>query len=97
MEQYANKRTRVRGTGGKFRRVTFSDMGVSGVCPVCHHLLVRYYDGDPKKKPIDHRLFRARCYTCEPMTNTEKAIAEEQLKADQLHTKTFFDSLGKME
>ena len=64
--RYPNKRL-VKRVGGRFARTTMEDVGIGGSCPVCHHFLLRSYDGpvnDPNPNP---QLFRYRCFTCEPM------------------------------
>ena len=73
MSKYANKRQHRRAGNGQFRRATPADIGIGGVCPRCNHLLVRHYDGDETQYPLDPARFRYRCFSCEPMTSTEKA------------------------
>ena len=77
--KYSNKRIAHRTSGGRFRAAQLSDVGIGGVCPVCHHFLINVYDGDPNDQHPDPRLFRARCFTCEPETEVEAAarIAKE--------------------
>lgn len=55
-----------RTAGGRFRRFTPEEFGIGGVCKACHHLLLRFYDGDPNDPFPDPAKFRWRCYTCEP-------------------------------
>lgn len=65
MERYANKRMLFR-SGGRFRKAQAADLGIGGVCPNCNHLLLRHYDGDETKYPLDPAKWRYRCFTCEP-------------------------------
>ena len=51
---------------GKPLRVEMSDIGLGGACPVCRHLLIRIYEGKPDDPFPNPRLFRDRCFTCEP-------------------------------
>ena len=76
MERYKNKRVMLR-SGGKFRKAVPADMGIGGVCPVCRHLLLQHYDGEDTQHP-DPRLFRYRCFTCEPLTEAEKKASDEK-------------------
>jgi len=77
MSRYANKRLHMRTAGGQFRQATGEDIGIMGVCLVCRHFLLRHYDGDPRDPNPDPRRFRNRCFTCEPETDTEKALAAD--------------------
>lgn len=61
-----NKRIIQRDAGGRFRKTTAAEFGIGGVCPVCRHLLLEHYDGDPNDSMPDPRKFRYRCFTCEP-------------------------------
>jgi hypothetical protein len=54
------------------------DIGIGGVCEVCNHLLLRHYNGDENERPLDPRGFRYRCFTCEPLTEAEKAKRDER-------------------
>jgi hypothetical protein len=81
MSKYKNKRMMVRDARGKFRKANGEDIGIMGVCPTCRHFLIRVYDGDPKDSMIDPRLFRNRCFTCEP--RTEEEIREEKRKREK--------------
>jgi hypothetical protein len=92
MERYANKRMMIRGTGGQFRQPTMQDVGIGGVCPVCNHFFIRHYDGDPRDTSPDPRRFRYRCFTCEPLTDAEKALAAE-IESAQPKRATIFDVL----
>lgn len=74
--RYQNKRMAFRDAGGKFRAARMEDLGIGGVCPVCRHLLLRYYNGDPRDTCPDPRKFQYRCFTCEPETEAEKALRE---------------------
>ena len=67
MERYRNKRILLRSGSGRFRKAVMQDLGIGGVCPVCQHFLIQYYDGDPQTNCPDPRLFRYRCFTCEPL------------------------------
>ena len=77
MSKYANKRMHIRSAGGQFRKATGEDFGIGGVCPNCNHLLLRHYDGDPRDTTPDPRRFRYRCFTCEPLSEDEKALEAE--------------------
>jgi hypothetical protein len=91
MERYSNKRTLHRTSGGKFRKAKMSDAGLMGTCLTCHHLLVRFYDGDPNDQHPDPRRFRSRCYHCEPETETEKAArAEAEVSEPKFSISEFF-------
>ena len=72
MSKYQNGRMILRGAGGRFRRERMQDLGIGGVCKKCLHFLMQHYDGDPCPDP---RKFRLRCFTCEPMTEAEQALA----------------------
>lgn len=65
--KYPNKRFAFRSNDGRFRRATGKDLGIGGICPICKHLLMRHYDGDPQDTMIDPFKFRYRCFTCEPI------------------------------
>ncbi len=88
MSRYANKRPHVRDGGGRFRKVTPADLGIGGVCPQCRHLLLRHVDGDKRDRPIDPRRIRYRCFTCEPLTEAELALAAE-IEASKPPKKSF--------
>ena len=75
MERYNNKRMLFR-KGGKFYKPTPQDLGI-GVCPNCQHLTLRHYDGDPREPFPNPRKFRQRCFTCEPLTDAERALQAE--------------------
>lgn len=77
MERYANKRILARGHGGKFRKVTMQDIGIGGVCAVCNHFLLHHFDGDTRAAFLDPRKFVYRCFTCQPLTEAETALAAE--------------------
>jgi hypothetical protein len=91
MERYRNKRVLHR-KRGKFTKPTAADFGIGGVCPVCHHLLIRVYEGDSTH--IDPRAFRYRCFTCEPETEQE---LKEQKSEIQFSVADFFNRAIKME
>lgn len=78
MEKYKNKRMMHR-KGGRFAKLTAADVGIGGACPVCRHLLIRVYEGDPNN--IDPRAFRYRCFTCEPKTEKELAVEAQKSEA----------------
>ena len=63
--RYPNSRV-VKRVRGRFAEITMQDVGVGGVCPVCRHFLLRFYDGDPNDQNPDPRRFRYRCFNCEP-------------------------------
>lgn len=75
--RYRNKRIGKRGSGGRFAKVTAADLGIGGTCPNCDHFLIWHYDGDERERPLDPRLFRYRCFTCEPLTDEEQALKAE--------------------
>ena len=62
---------------GIFRKATAQDAAIGGTCPKCKHFLIRQYDGDPRDQFPDPRKFRYRCFTCEPETESEKALKAE--------------------
>jgi hypothetical protein len=78
MSRYSNKRMMLRTGGGQFRKAVPADVGIGGVCPVCRHFLLQHYDGDDTQHP-DPRLFRYRCFTCEPLTEAEQKTRQEKL------------------
>jgi hypothetical protein len=88
--KYRNKRMMIRTSGGQFRKATGEDFGIGGTCPVCRHFLLRHYDGDPKAPHIDPRLFRYRCFTCEPMTEAETAEAKAKEEAQAANFTNMF-------
>ena len=87
--RYENKRMVNRTNGGQFRKAKMSDVGIMGVCPTCRHLLTRWYDGSQNDAHPDPRMFRNRCFTCEPITDTEQA---EQPKPQEFSLIKFFDA-----
>ena len=96
MSRYANKRMHVRTAGGQFRKPTMQDVGIGGVCPTCRHFLLRHYDGDPRDAHPDPRRFRYRCFTCEPETEAEQALAAE-IAISKPKPRTIFDVLKASE
>lgn len=92
MSKYANKRLHLRTHGGRFRRAVPADLGIGGVCPNCNHLLLRHYDGDERQRPVDPRRIRYRCFTCEPLTDAELALAAE-IAAEQTPRRSFAEWL----
>jgi len=83
----SNKSIQMRSGNGRFRRATGADFGI-GVCENegCRSLTVRVYDGDPNDPMPDPRLFRQRCFTCEPKTEAEleaERDREEALKGQK--------------
>jgi hypothetical protein len=86
-----NKRIIPRGGGGRFRKVVMQDFGIGGTCPNCRHLLLQHYDGDERERPTDPRLFRYRCFTCEPRTEQELQLVAE-IEAEKPRRRT----LGQM-
>jgi len=67
-----NKSIQMRSGNGRFRKATGADFGID-VCQNegCRSLTRRVYDG-PEDDPMpDPRLFRQRCFTCEPKTEAE--------------------------
>ncbi len=91
MSKYKNKRMMVRreAGNGRFRQATGANFGIGGACPVCRHLLLRHYDGDPNAEFIDPRLFRYRCFTCEP--ETEKEIEARKAKEEAQRQPSIMD------
>jgi DNA segregation ATPase FtsK/SpoIIIE-like protein len=79
MERYKNKRVLLR-SRGKFRKAVAADVGIGGVCPVCRHFLLQHYDGDPKDPYPDPRLFRYRCFTCEPLSPGRVEMPDELIE-----------------
>lgn len=90
MSKYANKRMHVRTAGGQFRKTRPEDVGIGGVCPTCHHLLLRHYYGDPRSTCPDPRLFKYRCWTCEPESEAEKTLAAFLADPNPPSMKAFF-------
>lgn len=83
----SNKSIQMRSGNGRFRKATGADFGI-GVCPNegCNRLTLRVYDGDPNDPMPDPRLFRQRCYGCEPKTEAELEVErarEEALKGQK--------------
>ena len=82
-----NKQIQMRSGNGRFRKATGADFGI-GVCENegCRSLTMRVYDG-PEDDPMpDPRLFRQRCFTCEPETEVEleaERAREEALKGQK--------------
>jgi hypothetical protein len=94
-EKYPNKRMVIR-KGGRYAKLTAEDMGIGGACPVCRHFLIRVYDGDPNNSFVDPRLFRYRCFTCEPKTEAEKqAEAEKIANEPKFSMENFFSKATK--
>jgi len=92
-EKYSNKRMMFR-RGGRFYKPTAEDFGIGGACPVCRHLLIRVYEGDPNN--IDPRAFRYRCFTCEPETEEEKQVVAEKIAAEpKFSMANFFSKADK--
>lgn len=91
MEKYKNKRMVIR-KGGRYAKLTTADVGIGGACLLCGHFLLRHYDGDPKAQFVDPRLFRYRCFTCEPETEQEKQANAAKVEAARAgFTKMFTD------
>lgn len=88
-----NKRIIQRGRNGRFRKTTMADFGIGGVCETCNHFMVRHYDGDESEPFIDPRLFRYRCFTCEPMTEEEQRKADEKLEDERKKNNRFWEAL----
>jgi hypothetical protein len=76
-----NKRIIPRGRGGRFRRTTAADFGI-GECEKCGGFTVQRYNGDPRDEFPDPRLFRPRCFSCNPKTEEELAL-EAEIKEEQ--------------
>ena len=93
-ERYSNKRMLIR-KGGRFAKATAADFGIGGACPTCKHFLIRVYDGDPNASTIDPRLFRYRCFTCEPETEAEKQVREAKEAAEPKFSLATFLDRGK--
>ena len=72
MTRYPNKRLMFRTAHGRFRPAKMEDVGISGICPACGHLMLRYYDGDEHDPNPDPRKFRSRCFTCEPLLGQQE-------------------------
>jgi len=73
----SNGRVIQRGSGGRFRRTTPADLGIGGVCPTCGHLLLQYYAGDSRERPLDPQKWGYRCFTCQPLTEAEQRLQED--------------------
>lgn len=76
--KYPNKRLAMRSGNGQFRKPTPQDFGIGGICEVCNHLLLRHYNGDENERPLNPAGFSYRCFTCNPLTEEEKAKREER-------------------
>lgn len=94
MSKYSNKRLHMRTSGGRFRKAVPADLGIGGVCDTCGHFLLRHYDGDERERPIDPRRIRYRCFTCEPRTEAELALAAE-IEAEKPQQKPFLEWLDE--
>ena len=94
MSRYSNKRMMIRTGGGQFRKAVPADVGIGGVCPVCRHFLLQHYDGDDTQHP-DPRLFRYRCFTCEPLTKAEQKKRDEKLAKEPKFSMADFFSTAK--
>jgi len=90
MSRYANKRMHIRTAGGQFRKAVAADIGIMGVCPICNHFLLHHYDGDPRETSPDPRKFVNRCLTCQPLTESEQALAAE-IETGKPKPRTIFD------
>lgn len=90
-----NKRIIPRAGNGRFRKPIMQDFGIGGFCPVCSHLLIRHYDGDTRDTCPDPRKFRFRCFTCEPLTETEKQLQSE-IGASKPKQTTIMDMLNSV-
>ena len=95
MSKYKNKRMMVRAGNGRFRQATGADFGIGGACPVCRHLLLRHYDGDPNAEFIDPRLFRYRCFTCEPETEQEVEARKAKEEKERAKFTSFFTEIAE--
>ena len=81
MARYSNKRMLHR-QGGRFYKPTAADFGIGGFCKIHHRMLLRVYVGDPTIGTPDPRLFRYRCFACEPETDAEKQEREAKEAAE---------------
>jgi len=72
-----NGRVIQRGSGGRFRRTTPADLGIGGVCSTCGQLLLRYYAGDSRERPLNPQKWGYRCFTCNPLTEAEQRLQED--------------------
>ena len=91
-----NKRIIPRSGSGRFRATTAADFGIGGVCEVCNHFLIRHFDGDPDDPMPDPRLFRYRCFTCEPRTGEEEERHQAAVEAEQSKNKAFWDEIASI-
>ena len=89
MKRYSNKRV-LRRKGGRFARTTAADLGIGSACETCGTLTVRVYTGDPADPTIDHRRFQWRCFTCQPLTETERT--QQEPAKPKLTMADFFDA-----
>jgi hypothetical protein len=80
-ERYSNKRL-VNRKGGRYSKTTLEDVGIGGVCE-CGHLKIHTFDGDPRDPFPSPRMFRYRCFTCEPKTEAETARDAEIARPKQ--------------
>lgn len=90
-----NKRIIQRSSNGRFRKTTFQDIGLMGICQTCGHFLMRHYDGNPEDPMIDPRLFRNRCFTCEPRSPEEQKRFDEKIREKQEKMSNFFEDILK--
>jgi len=98
-ERYSNKRMLHR-QGGRFYEPTAADFGIGGFCKIHHRMLLRVYDGDlsaqagPTTGTPDPRLFRYRCFECEPETDAEKQVREAKEAAEPKFSRATFMERG---
>ena len=69
--KHSNGRVVKRTSNGRFARITGKDMGIGGACPECRSFLLEHYDGSPDDRPRDPAKLRYRCFTCEPLQETQ--------------------------
>lgn len=93
MEKYKNKRMVIR-KNGRYAKLTAADVGIGGSCQTCRHFLIQHYDGDPTQS-IDPRLFRYRCFHCEPETEAEKQANAAKLEQQQVRFTRMFTELAE--
>ncbi len=76
---------------GRFKRTVLSDVGL-GVCSRCNGITRAHYYGDPRDEFIDPRNFKQRCFTCNPLTQTELEL-EKEIESSKPKQKTMEDIL----
>jgi len=88
-----SKRIINRSPNGRFRKTTMLDFGLGGFCDVCGHIKIRHYDGNDSDPFIDPRLFRYRCFTCEPRNTEENQRHKAAIEKEKEGNRAFFNKI----